>query len=958
MGEPIQITIDGRAISTRESRTILDVALEHGIDIPNLCHDPRLKPAGACRLCIVEVEGQRAPVTACTFQVAPGQVVHTKTDLIQELRKTILELLFYEHRGVCTLCNKNGECKLQQYGYEYQLSEEVFQFSATAPNGDNYTAGNEALEYHVGKCIRCGRCVRICQEVQMDNALTFRERAASVEVSTAFGMPLNQSDCKLCGQCISTCPTGALYERGAHGKGQCTRLTKTRTTCVYCGVGCQIDLNVNGKNEIVRVTSPVGVVPNHGNLCVKGRFGMEFVHSDKRLTTPLIKRHGTFETATWDEAIGLVAARLQEIRSAFGPDSIGGLSSAKCTNEENYLFQKLIRAALGTNNVDHCARLCHASTVAGLAQAFGSGAMTNSIDEIRRAKCLFVIGSNTTEAHPVIALAIKEAVVRNGAKLIVADPRGIELVRFATLHLAQKPGTDVALLNAMMPVIVAEGLHDESFLRARTENFAALAEAIRDFTPEQAEAITTVPAEAIRRAARLYATAPAASIVYSMGITQHTTGTDNVLTLANLALLTGNLGKESAGVNPLRGQNNVQGACDMGALPNVYPGYQSVEDPVIRAKFQQAWGGALSERKGLTVVEMMRAVETDRQVVAPLVSAGGCVERDVGRPTSDVTRFATATGCRTSDVRRPTSRTSQPQPLPDPCPTIRALYIMGENPALSDPNLNRTRKPLAEVEFLVVQDIFLTETAEYADVVLPSTCFAEKDGTFTNTERRVQRVRRAVAAPGQARHDWEILCEVATKLGYPMAYPSPARILEEIASLTPIYGGISFERIETVGLQWPCPDRQHPGTKYLHADRFPRGKGKFHAVAFRDPAEMPGEEYPFVLSTGRQLYQFHTGTMTRKSRAIGQVSPTGYVEVHVEDARRLGIADGQTVEVATTRGTVTTPARVTTQIEKGWLFMPFHFHEGPANLLTQDALDPVAKIPEYKVCAARIRAVL
>jgi formate dehydrogenase alpha subunit len=900
MDATTKITIDGKDILTRSGRTILEVARENGIDVPNLCHDVRLKPSGACRLCLVEVEGQRVPVTACTFQISPDMVVRTNTDLVRRLRKTILELLFYEHRGVCTTCDENGECKLQRYGYEYQLSDEVFQLPSVGANGDNYTTGNEAMEYRVEKCIRCGRCIRICQEVQMDNALTFKERAASVEVSTAFGMPLNQSTCELCGQCISTCPTGALYERAAKGKGQCTHLSKTRTTCVYCGVGCQIDLNVNGGNEIVRVTSPVGVVPNNGNLCVKGRFGMEFVNSDKRLTTPLIKRDGTFQRATWDEAITLVAGRLSEIKSEFGADSIGGLSSAKCTNEENYVFQKFVRAAVGTNNVDHCARLCHASTVAGLAKAFGSGAMTNSIDEIKHAGCIFVIGSNTTEAHPVIGLAIKEAVVKNGAKLIVADPRGIDLVRFATLHLAHKPGTDVALINAMMNVIVSEKLHNEPFIRERTEDFAALAEAIKDFTPEKAEAITTVPADAIRRAARLYATAPASSIIYSMGITQHTTGTDNVLTLANLAMLTGHIGKESAGVNPLRGQNNVQGACDMGALPNVYPGYQSVEDAQVRVKFQQAWGTGLPDRTGLTVVEMMHAVEHDK---------------------------------------------------------IKALYIMGENPALSDPNLNRTRKAIEKVEFLVVQDIFLTETAEYADVVLPSACFAEKDGTFTNTERRVQRVRKAVAAPGQARSDWEILCDVATKMGHPMAYGSASQIMEEIASVTPIYGGISFDRIETTGLQWPCPDRQHPGTKVLHVGRFNRGKGKFHAVEFKSPAEVPGEEFPFVLSTGRQLYQFHTGTMTRKSRAIHQVSPTGYVEVHAGDAQRLGIADGQMVEVTTCRGKVTTPARVTMNIEKGWLFMPFHFQEGPANALTHDALDPVAKIPEYKVCAAQIRAV-
>jgi formate dehydrogenase alpha subunit len=664
-------------------------------------------------------------------------------------------------------------------------------------------------------------------------------------------------------------------------------------------VGCQIDLNINPKtNEIVRVTSEVGCIPNNGNQCVKGRFGMDFVQSDKRLTEPLIKRNGKFKKATWEEAINLIAERLKQIRSQFGADSIAGLSSAKCTNEDNYVFQKFIRACIGTNNVDHCARLCHASTVAGLAQAFGSGAMTNSIDELKKADCIFVIGSNTTEAHPVIGLYIKEAVAKNGAQLIVADPRAIDLTRFAKLHIAQKPGTDVALINAMMNVIISEGLHDKAFIKERTEDFEKLKPLVKDFTPEKAEAITTIPADKIRTAARLYAKAETASIIYSMGITQHTTGTDNVLSLANLAMLTGNVGKESTGVNPLRGQNNVQGACDLGALPNVYPGYQPVEDPQMQTKFESAWGTRLSGQKGLTVVEIMHAIEEGR---------------------------------------------------------IKAVYIMGENPALSDPNLNRTRKALESVDFLVVQDIFLSETAEYADVVLPTVCFAEKDGTFTNTERRVQRVRKALVPPGQARNDWEIVSEIATKMGYPMGYEGADKIMDEIASVCPIYGGMSFDRIDSIGLQWPCLDTNHPGTRYLHKGTFKRGKGKFHPVEFVAANELPDEDYPFVLTTGRQLYQFHTGTMTRKSAAINQVSPTGYVEIHPEDATRLGISNDRNVEVVTRRGKVITRAKVTGNIEKGWLFMPFHFREGPANMLTNDALDPTAKIPEFKVCAAAIK---
>ena len=897
MQDKLSITINGNEVSAEAGQTVLEAAAANGIDIPNLCYDRRLRPSGSCRLCLVEVEGQRGPVTACTFAISDGMVVRTDTDEIRALRRTVLELLFYEHRGACTTCDENGDCLLQKYAYEYQVDESIFTAPPKSEPGENYTTGNEAIEYNPDKCIRCGRCIRICEEVQMDSALTFKGRASGVEVSTFFDMPLNDSTCELCGQCISTCPTGALYERRAKGKGQCKDLRRTRTTCPYCGVGCQIDLNINN-NRIVRVTSPVGVIPNEGNLCVKGRFAMDFVASDKRLTVPLIKRNGKFEQATWDEAIELVVKRLTEIKKAHGANSIGGLSSAKCTNEDNYVFQKFIRAVIGTNNVDHCARLCHASTVAGLARAFGSGAMTNSIDELKNAGCIFVIGSNTTEAHPVMGLGIKEAVVSNGCELVVADPRAIDLVRFAKLYVAQKPGTDVALINAMMNVIIAEGLHDKQFIEERTEDFEAVAAVVKDFTPEKAEKITTIAAEKIREAARTYAKASSSSIVYSMGITQHTTGTDNVLSLANLAMLTGNVGKESAGVNPLRGQNNVQGACDLGALPNVYPGYQSVEDEKIRAKFEKAWGKELSPKKGLTVVEMLHAVETG---------------------------------------------------------DIKAIYVMGENPALSDPNLNRTRKALDAVDFLVVQDIFLSETAEYADVVLPTVCFAEKNGTFTNTERRVQRVRKAVAAPGQARGDWQILCEVGTKMGYPMSYDCAGKILDEIASVSPIYGGMSFERIDSVGLQWPCLDKDHPGTKYLHKGKFTRGKGKFHPVEFKDPAELPSKKFPFVLSTGRLLYQFHTGTMTRKSGAINQVSPTGFVEIHTDDAKQLDIADGQTVEVATVRGKVTTLAKVTDNIGKGWLFMPFHFREGPANMLTIDALDPLAKIPEYKVCAATIR---
>jgi formate dehydrogenase alpha subunit len=595
-----------------------------------------------------------------------------------------------------------------------------------------------------------------------------------------------------------------------------------------------------------------------------------------------------------------VAARLGEIKKEHGADAIAGLSSAKCTNEENFVFQKLMRAAVGTNNVDHCARLCHASTVAGLAKAFGSGAMTNSADELEHADCILVTGSNTTEAHPIIALRIKAAVQRHGSALIIADPRRIDLVRFAKLHLRQRSGTDVMLFNAMMNVIIAEGLQDKEFIASRTEGFDEMWQAIEPCTPEAAQMVTGVPADDIRQAARLYATAERASIVYSMGITQHTTGTDNVLTLANLAMLTGNVGRESTGVNPLRGQNNVQGACDLGALPNVFTGYQRVDDAAAREKFQAAWGRSLSDRAGLTVVEAMHAAESGQ---------------------------------------------------------VRALYIMGENPLLSDPNANRTRKALDAVDFLVVQDIFVTETALCADVVLPGVCFAEKDGTFTNTERRVQRVRRAVDPPGEARQDWQILCDLATRLGYPMSYAGPAEIQEEIARLTPIYGGITYDRLDLGPLQWPCPAADHPGTPYLHREKFSRGRGKFHAVPFREAAELPDRRFPLLLSTGRLLYHFHTGTLSRRSPGLEQVCPPGNIEVHPDDAARLGLKSGDPVRVASRRGEIRARAFVTSRVRRGMVFMPFHFHESPANALTNDALDPVAKIPEFKVCAVKLEKV-
>jgi len=638
-----------------------------------------------------------------------------------------------------------------------------------------------------------------------------------------------------------------------------------------------------------------------GQLCVKGWNAHDFVNHPDRLRQPMIRKNGKMETVSWDEALDVVVSRLKEIQSANGNDSVAFFSSAKTTNEENYLMMKLSRAVFKTNNVDHCARLCHSSTVVGLAATLGSGAMTNSISCMEKADCILVTGSNTTEQHPLIGSRIIENVTKNGAKLIVADNRKIRLARLADIHVRWNNGTDVAFLNGIMNVIIAEGLEDKKFIETRTENYEELKKIVAGYPPEKAAEICGITPEEIVNVARMFAGADKAMIVYSMGITQHTHGVDNVKSCANLAMLTGNVGLPGTGVNPLRGQNNVQGACDLGALNGVFSGYQKVTDAGAREKFEKAWGVEnLPCQPGLTVTTAINA------------AADG---------------------------------------------ELKALYVMGENPMMSDPDQNHVRKAMEKLEFIVVQDIFPTPTTEYADVILPAASYAEKNGTFTSTERRVQRVRKAIEPVGQSRTDWEILCDVAKRAGYDgMQYNSASEIMDEIACVTPIYGGMSYERIDQVGLQWPCLDKDHPGTPVLHVGKCARGLGMFSPAEYRPSEELPDEDYPFLLSTGRCYFHFHTGTMTRRSQLLDREERFPYVEISPADAKELGITDRQWIYVATRRGEVKSMARVTDVAKKGVLFMTFHFEEGPANLLTNNALDPVAKIPEFKVCAAKIRS--
>jgi formate dehydrogenase alpha subunit len=843
--------------------------------------------------------------TSCTTPVEEGMIIHTETDEIQSIRRSIVELAIANHPTDCLVCDKSQECELlkvaRYLGVEKSSADRLRRAALVRPTDTS----NPAFDIDPNKCILCGKCVRVCHEIVGLGAIDFAFRGYNTQIGPFELKPIAQSVCQSCGECVERCPTAALMP-----KHVIPAQREVKTICPYCGVGCSLYLGIRGQ-KVVQVRGDYESPVNKGGLCVKGRYGIDFVNHPDRLTRPLIRKEDApkgvsknkifeaFREADWDEALERVTKGLARILDRHGPDAIGVLSSAKCTNEDNYVIQKFARAVLGTNNVDHCARLCHASTVAAALSAFGDGAMSNSISDIDHADVVFVIGSNTTECHPIIGRKIKLVVRSNKAKLIVADPRAIELSDMAEVHLNHLPGTDVALLNGMMQQIIQEGLYDKTFVEERCEDFGPFLESLSRYTLEAVEEITGVPSEKIRQSALLFARAKRAMVLYGMGITQHTTGTDNVKAVANLLMLTGNLGRRGTGFSPLRGQNNVQGACDMGALPNVFPGYQRVNEQSVRSKFEKAWGKDLDGNPGLTLTEIFDAAHEGK---------------------------------------------------------IKAMYIVGENPMLSEADLWHARGALAKLDLLVVQDLFLTETAQMADVVLPAASFVEKDGTFTNTERRVQRVRKATEPPGEAKLDWEIISEVAARLGYPLAYGSSAEIMDEIAQVTPIYHGINFDRLNKKGLQWPCWDQGHPGTPILHKGRFTRGRGKFHVVHDSPPAELPSGTYPILLSTGRILEHWHTGSMSHRSRVLESLVPESRVEISPEDAARLGIDEGDEIYLSSRRGRVQTKVRKTNRVKPGQAFMPFHWSEAPANVLTNPVVDPLAKIPEYKVSS--VKAVL
>lgn len=889
--DKITFKIDGVTLMAEKGTTILQNALMNGIYIPNLCNHPNLKPFGACRLCLVEnAEGRL--VTACETSVEDGMEVFTENERINQVRKLVVQLLIANHEVDCLTCSSDGDCRLQDVAsYMGIEKEDLGDLRLSVPEIPLDTS-NPFFMRDLKKCILCGICVRICGDLVGASAIDFGFRGYDTKITTFNDNDIMESSCVSCGECVVACPVGALTHKDNPKPSR-----EVKTICPYCGVGCGLYLGIRGENIVSVRGDPENSV-NQGYLCVKGRFGFGFVNHPKRLTSPLVKRDGKFEEVSWDEALDRVAQKFKKYRVDDG-NAFATMASAKCTNEENYLFQKFTRVVMGTNNIDHCARLCHAASVAGLHQSIGTGAMTNSIGEIKDADCILAIGTNTKSAHPIIGMKVVQA-VKKGSKLIVINPREIDLCMHAELFLQPYPGTDVALIMGIIRSIIDGELMDRDFINERCDGFESFQESLREFDLATVEKITGVVKKDIVRAARLYATSNSSSILYAMGITQHSHGTDNVLALSNLALLTGNIGKPSTGINPLRGQNNIQGSCDMGGLPDVYPGYQNVNDPEVVRKFKKAWNSELNTVPGLRIPEILENVENDR---------------------------------------------------------IKAMYIIGENPVLSEPDAAHVKEILEKLEFLVVQDIFFSETAQLADVVLPACSFAEKDGTFTNTERRVQRIRKAVNVQGVAQPDWWIIKELAKRMnvnGFDFSHPS--EIFQEIASLTPSYAGISYTRLEDGGIQWPCFTEEDNGTEFLHKDRFPTEDGKSNLIAlkYRPPLESPDEEYPFVLTTGRSLYHYHTGTMTRMVEGLNRLYDHEILEINHDDALNLGLADGDVVLVISRRGEVKAEVRLSDSVQKGLIAMTFHFSETPTNILTNPATDPVCLTPELKVCAVRI----
>lgn len=911
----VTFTLDGRTVVALHGETIFDVAARTGITLPHLCHRPApgYRPDGNCRACMVEIEGERVLAASCCRQPTTGMNVRTDSARAETSRRLVMELLVADQPPQAEA--HDAAAPLWRFAETLGVTRSRFpgQDEGHAPAQD---LSHPAIAVNLDACISCNLCARACREVQANDVIGMAWRGEHHAPVFDLADPMGQSTCVACGECVEACPTGALMPKSivdpASQAGSRGAEASVRSVCPFCGVGCQLEFKIRD-GRIAYVEGADGPA-NEGRLCVKGRFGFDYVSSPERLTKPLIRREGApkglnvdpanplthFREASWEEALDRAAGGLADAAERHGGRAVAGFGSAKCSNEEAYLFQKLVRTRFGHNNVDHCTRLCHASSVTALMASIGSAAVTAPFNDALKADAIIIIGANPTENHPVAATYFKQA-ARRGAKLIVMDPRGTAMKRFAEHMLQFRPGTDVALLNAMMHVIVAEGLADRSFLAARTEGYAELEAHLSDKTPEAMSAICGVAPDAIRAAARCFATAGRGIIFWGMGVSQHTHGTDNARCLISLAMLTGNVGRPGTGLHPLRGQNNVQGASDAGLIPMVFPDYARVGEEADRKRFEALWGTPLDPVPGLTVVEIIDAIR----------------RRD-----------------------------------------IRAMYVMGENPAMSDPDAGHAREALASLDHLVVQDIFLTETAMFADVVLPATAWPEKTGTVTNTNRQVQMGRKAVEPPGEAREDWAITVALARKLGLDWTYAHPSEVFTEMSMAMPSLANISWSRLTREhSVTYPAPAADAPGLAIVFDDAFPTPSGRARLVpaAFRPSAEVPDADYPFTLTTGRQLEHWHTGAMTRRASVLDALEPHATASLHPLALRRLGMAAGDRITVETRRGAVTLTARADEACQEDMVFIPFAYVEAAANLLTNPALDPDGKIPEFKVAAARVR---
>jgi formate dehydrogenase major subunit len=914
-GKAVSFVLDGKEVTAREGETIWQVARRQGIEIPHLCYSPEpgYRADGNCRACMVEIEGERVLAASCIRKPSEGMKVKAVSDRAKTARKMVMELLVTDQPERAT----SHDPQSKFWGWADKMGIDVGRF----PERERMPAPDRshvAMAVNLDACIQCNLCVRACREVQVNDVIGMAGRGHGEKIVFDFDDPMGASTCVACGECVQACPTGALMPATLVDANNVRTEFPDRevhSVCPYCGVGCQLTYHI--KNDKLLYVSGRDGPANQQRLCVKGRFGFDYVSNPQRLLKPMVRKDGVpkvpheevdpanpwthFREASWEEALDRAASGLKKIRDRDGPQALAGFGSAKCSNEEAYLFQKLVRAGFGTNNVDHCTRLCHASSVAALLEGVGSGAVSASFNECKNSDVIIVIGANPTENHPVAATFFKQAAKR-GAKLIVMDPRGQALKRHAWKMMQFRNGADVAMLNAMLNVIVTEKLYDQQYIQTYVEGFAPFAESIKDFTPEEMEPICGIPADTLREVARTYARAHSAIIFWGMGVSQHTHGTDNARCLIALSLITGQIGRPGTGLHPLRGQNNVQGASDAGLIPMFFPDYRSVEDADIRGQVENLWGVKLPPKKGLTVVEIMDAVHAD---------------------------------------------------------TIKGMYILGENPAMSDPDLNHARQALAHLEHLVVQDLFLTETAVYADVILPASAWPEKDGTVTNTNRQVQMGRQALPLPGGAKPDWWITQEIGRRIGMNWNYQHPRDIYTEMASLMPSLDNIPWDRVERESaVTYPSDAIDQPGHDVVFDKGFPRpgGFGKLVAAKLTPPNETPDHDFPFILTTGRQLEHWHTGAMTRRATVLDALEPGAVASVSRGTIERLGIKPGDMIRVATRRGTVELNSRQDDAIPDGVVFIPFAFFEAAANKLTNPALDPFGKIPEFKYCAARVEA--